>query len=266
MKNHSNSIYIKIIIILLFLLLLAKSIGVVALWLLPTHGIAAQTGESINMPYVRVDFHNMLANTTKTQQALQHNSLSKTLDINNLVLKALYGKGNYGFVIIATKRNPKKTTLLSVTESYEGYRLKAVFLNYALFTKRGQEYTLRLDSTLATKSLVHVVQNDTTNQIVQRDEINGYVKNPSAVWRDISIQEIGKNGNFKGFKVTKIRAGSPFAKLGLQTGDLIVKANNIVLKSYNDVLKIYQQLDKLRTLTLVIKRGNTEKEIVYEIN
>ncbi len=266
MKNHSNSRYIKTVITLLFLLLLAKSIGVAALWLLPAHGVAAQTGEAVNIPYVRVDFQNMLTSTTKTQQVSQHNSQSKTLDINSLVLKALYGKGNYGFVIIAAKRNPKKTTLLAVGESYEGYKLKGVFLSYALFTKRDQEYTLRLNSTLATKSLVHTVENDTSNQIVQRDEINSYVKNPSAVWKDISIQEIGKNGNFKGFKVTKIRVGSPFAKLGLQVGDLIVKANNIVLKSYNDVLKIYQQLDKLTTLTLVIKRGNQEEEIVYEIN
>ena len=266
MKNHSNSRYIKTVITLLFLLLLAKSIGVAALWLLPAHGLSAQNTESVAMPYVRVDFHNMLTNATKTEQVLQSDSHSKTLDMNNLVLKALYGKGNYGFVIIAAKRNPKKTTLLSVGENYEGYKLKGVFLNYALFSKRGQEYKLRLNSTLATKSLVHAVEDDTSNKIIQRDEINSYVKNPSAIWRDISIQEIGKNGNFKGFKVTKIRAGSPLAKLGLQTGDLIVKANNIVLKSYKDVLKIYQQLDKLTTLTLVIKRGNIEKEIVYEIN
>lgn len=266
MKNHSNSSYIKTVITLLFLLLLAKSIGVVTLWFLPAHGISTQNEASVTMPYVRVDFHNMLDSTTKTQQVSQHNSHAKTLDINNLVLKALYGKGNYGFVIIAAKSNPKKTTLLSVGESYEGYKLKGVFLNYALFTKRGQEYRLRLNSTLATKSLVHAVEDESANKIIQRDEIEGYVKNPSAVWKDISIQEVGKNGNFKGFKVTKIRAGSALAKLGLQTGDLIVKANNIVLKSYNDVLKIYQQLDKLTTLTLVIKRGNIEKEIVYEIN
>ena len=266
MKNHSRSKYIKTIITLLFLLLFAKIIAVIALWFLPARGITAQTQEAVNMPYVRVDFHNMLASTTQTEQRSQGNLQSKTLDINNLALMALYGKGNYGFVIIAAKRNPKKTTLLSVGESYEGYRLKGVFLNYALFSKRDQEYKLQLNSTLATKSLVHAVEDDTSNKIIQRDEINSYVKNPSAIWRDISIQEIGKNGNFKGFKVTKIRAGSPLAKLGLQTGDLIVKANNIVLKSYKDVLKIYQQLDKLTTLTLVIKRGNIEKEIVYEIN
>jgi len=266
MNNHSNSRYIKIVITLLVLLLLAKIIAVVALWLLPARPVTAQSQESVNMPYVRVDFHNMLAGTTKIEQASQSNPQSKTLDINSFVLKALYGKGNYGFVIIAAKRNPKKTTLLAVGESYEGYKLKGVFLNYVLFTKRGQEYTLRLNSTLATKSMMHAVENETTNKIVQRYEINSYVKNPSSVWRDISIQEIGENGNFKGFEVTKIRAGSPLAKLGLQRGDLIIKANNIALKSYNDVLKIYQQIDKLTALTLVIKRGNTEKEIVYEIN
>lgn len=265
MKNHSSSQYIKMVITLLFLLLLVKIIAVGALWLLPARGVNAQVQESVNMPYARVDFHNMLTSTTKRQHSSQESLQSKTLDINSLVLKALYGKGDYGFVIIAAKRNPKKTTLLAVGESYEGYRLKAVFLNYALFMKKGQEYTLRLNSKVTRNSLVHPVKNNTT-KIVQRNEINNYVKNPSAVWKDISIQEIGKNGNFKGFKVTKIRVGSPLAKLGLQRGDLIVKANNIVLKSYNDVLKIYQQLDKLTTLTLVIKRGNKEKEIVYEIN
>ena len=140
MKNHSSSKYIKIVITLLFLLLLAKSISVAALWFLPARGVTAQIGKSVTMPYMRVDFHNMLADTTKTQQGAQNNSKSKTLDINTLMLKALYGKGNYGFVIIAEKKNPIKTTLLSVGESYKGYKLKAVFLNYALFTKRKQVY------------------------------------------------------------------------------------------------------------------------------
>ncbi len=266
MKHHSDTKYFKVVLTLLFLALLAKIVSVVALWFLPSHAVDTKSQNSLNMPYMIVDFHNMLENTKKTSQTVQYQSSDNAVDINTLILTALYGKGSYGYVIIALKKYPRKTTLLSVGESYQGYKLKSLFLNYALFSKMGRKYKLRLNPSSSSHNLMHPVINEPTEHIIQRTQVNTYAHNPSKIWRDISIQQIGINGNFKGFRVTRIRQGTPFALLGLKVGDLIVKANNIALKSYSDVLKIYQNLDKLNALTLVVKRGNTEKDIVYEID
>jgi type II secretory pathway component PulC len=66
--------------------------------------------------------------------------------------------------------------------------------------------------------------------------------------------------------VTKIKQGSKFSELGLKVGDIILKANGLELKSYKDAIKIYQNIDKLDTIVLLVKRGKQEKEIIYEIN
>ncbi len=266
MKQHSNTKYIQISLTLLYLVLFAKVVSVIALWFLPSHSVDARLQNSLNMPYMLVNFHNMLENTKKISQTAQYQGSDNTVDINTLILTALYGQGSYGYVIVALKKHPRKTTLLSVGESYQGYKLKAIFLNYALFSKMNRNYKLRLNPSSASQDLVHPVMSQSTEHIIQRTQINSYVHNPSDIWRDISIQQVGTNGSFKGFRVTRIRRGTPFALLGLRVGDLIVKANNIALKSYNDVLKIYQNLNKLNALTLVVKRGNTEKDIVYEID
>jgi len=56
------------------------------------------------------------------------------------------------------------------------------------------------------------------------------------------------------------------AALGLQRGDIILKANGVALTSYNAAFKFYKNINKLETLSLLIKRGNEEKELIYEIN
>jgi len=233
MQPHSSIRYIHTALILLVLTLLAKTISVIALFLLPSHEADVSLRNSFHIPYLQVNFHNMLESTKNTVQASQHKGTANAIDIDSLILTALYGKGGYGYVIVAPKKNPNKTTLLSVGESYQGYKLKSLFLYYALFSKMGREYKLRLNSAPVTvSSFVRPVKNGTSNYIVQRAQINSYVHNPSNIWKDISIQQIGQNGDFKGFEVTRIRQGSPFALLGLQVGDLIIRVNNINLKSY----------------------------------
>ena len=66
--------------------------------------------------------------------------------------------------------------------------------------------------------------------------------------------------------MTRIKAGTPFATLGLRQGDIIIKANNKPMTSYKDALEIYKGIDKLEALQLIVLRNNQETEIVYEIN
>jgi len=65
--------------------------------------------------------------------------------------------------------------------------------------------------------------------------------------------------------VTRIKANTPFAQLGLRKGDIIIKANNKNMTSYKDAIAIYKGIDKLEALELVVLRNNQETEINYEI-
>ena len=53
--------------------------------------------------------------------------------------------------------------------------------------------------------------------------IKKYVKNPTKIWKQISIQPLKNGRKLKGFKVTRVQRGSEMALLGLQKNDIIIK-------------------------------------------
>jgi len=270
MKKLSNNSFINILIKLLFLVLLAKFFAVVILWFLPANSQEVTQDDAKSMPYIRVDFHNMLQRESNkhTMNKVETTTDLHTSTIKDMILHGLYGNSSYGYAIVATSHNPQKTEIISIGESYRGYKLSSIALNYVIFTKNNKEYKLELDkSEISTQKTQQSTINTGDEAIsVSKKEINYYVKNPAKIWRDISIVEIKKDGKITGFKVTKVRKGSKMAKLGLQRGDIIIKANGIALTSYNAAMKLYKNFNKLKTIALVIKRGNEEKELIYEIH
>ena len=272
MIKFSSSTLLTHIVRVLSVVLVAKIISVVAWWYLPSEGEELQAQNSYTFPYMRVDFKNMFPNKKVLPTKKPTHVAGDALNINNLVLKGLYGEGEYGFAIVAKKSSANKTKILSVTQQYGGYTLKAIFINYVIFTKNSQEYILKLDTSKhATKNYVQPtkkqvsVENGSGELQVSKKDITYYSKHPTKIWKDIGIQEIKKDGKIAGFKVTKIRPNSKMATIGLKVGDVIIRANNVELQSYRDAIKLYKNIDKIDTIELVVLRNNQEKEIVYEI-
>jgi general secretion pathway protein C len=247
------------------LALIAKLIGVVALWFLPSQTVELQKDNSRLMHYSRVDFHNLIKASTAAPETTV-SIATHGENIRNLLLVGLYGNSSYGYAIVAKKSAPNSTKIVAVGENYEGYKLSKIALNYVIFVKNGKEYILRLAQQSTKSAIQKSVSRVSNNREISRSDIAHYEKNPSQIWRDIGIDEVKKSGKIAGFKVTKVRNGSQFAKLGLQRGDIIIQANGVDLTSYGAVMKIYQNINNLDSIVLIIKRGNTEKELTYEIN
>jgi general secretion pathway protein C len=265
MKKIFNNTLIKVVVNLLLLTLLAKFISVVALWLLPFQAVTPEIDNSKVITYHRVDFHNFIQKRERSQKS----SSKERLSIDDMILYGLYGNSHFGYAIVAIKSAPDKTEIISIGEKYRGYKLKKIALHFVVFTKNRREYILALSDlkNIATKksSLGSYSDDPQQNISISRNEIHFYEKNPSRIWQDISINEIKKSGKIVGFKVLKVRRNSKIGSLGLQRGDIILKANGIALRSYNAAFKIYSQINTLENLTLLIKRGNKEKELIYEI-
>ena len=268
MIKISNSNLILIFTKLLILLVVAKLISFGAWWLLPSNGIELSVKENYQPKYQRVSFNSMIKTDVKSTAQAKKKDSGKS--ITNMVLKGLYGKGENGFVIVAMKSTPKTTTIVEVGESYERYELMSISARSAKFHKNGADFILSLEK-IKTDSILRKVKKDDTPIVdgvsnVSRSDITYYAKNPKQIWRDISIKELRDGKKIKGFKVTKIKQDSRFASLGLQKGDIIIKANNIVLQSYKDALQIYNAIDKLDMIQIVVMRDNQEVELVYDIN
>lgn len=275
MQNLSNIKFLPILVKLFVLLLVAKIIGLLIWWYLPSEGIELNAKKSYQAKYQRVDFKNMLIRVKTPKQANRQIKTSlKTYNINSFILTGLYGNKLSGFAIIAKKSSPKKTTILSIGELYEGYKLKEIAMQKVFFTKGGKEYTLSLRKTV-TKSYIKSInglQHSTNNndigneKTVTKKEINYYLRSPSHIWNDIAINAYKSAGKTVGFKIYRIKKGSKMATLGLKKGDIMIRANNIKLTSYNDAINLYKKINTINTLSLVVLRNNQEKEIIYEIH
>lgn len=268
MQKLSNTKLITLAMKLLVLLLAAKVISLGVWWYLPGEGVELHAQKSYQPKYQRVSFANMLE-TQKVQTQEQGAAVTQASNIESLILKGLYGSRFEGFAIIAKKSSKNETSIVAVGEAYEGYVLKEIELMGVILTKSSKDYRLSLEQSDAkyAKALTKAehASEEVSQKEVSRTDIRTYSNNPALIWKDIGIQEVMEGKKIVGFKVTRVKRGSKMATLGLQKGDLIIKANNIPLTSINDVLKLYKQIDKLETLALTVLRNNQEKEIIYEI-
>lgn len=266
MPKLSNSKLLPVITKVLVLVLLAKLVSLALWWYLPSNGVEQQEDNQYTQRYKRVDFKNMLE---RSKVVIEHKTKkhSSVANINTIILTGLYGKGNNGFAIVAKKSLPAKTSVIGVGESYEGYKLKSIQIYSVTFEKNSKEYTVQMEKKekLETKNYVSAQETQENFHAVQKADINFYRNNPTKLWNDIAINEVFQGKKITGFRVDRVKPNSKMAQLGLQKGDVIIRANNIELNSYKAAMDLYKNIDKIDALELVVLRNNQEKEIVYEI-
>jgi general secretion pathway protein C len=264
MKTISNSTIISVITKLFVLVLVAKIVALLLYIYLPESTQELKLKIDYKPKYHRIDFKNMLSNENKKKVKKVAEKVHG-MTMENMLLKGLYGSKNNAFVIVALKKNPSNTTILSIGEVFQGYTLKTITKNSAIFTKNNKEYILNFGqpNTATDNTSEKGVKKENK---VSRKDIKSYAKNTKQLMKDISVKAIKYGQKLKGFKVVKINKKSKIASLGLQEGDLITMINNKELKSYKDVLQIYEQLDSFDYIQLVIIRNNEEMELVYEID
>jgi len=270
-----NPSVISVVINLLIIALVAKILSLALWFYLPSNGYELKERKNYQPKYHRVVFNSMLSQPKKIQKRVKKPK-NDGISITNMILKGLYGKDDKGFAIVALKSSPKKTSLISIGESFSGYKLIYINLDSVVFKKANKEYILELikpkNSTKKIKKKKKVTYSKAVlaelskPKVVNRSDISYYAKHPKQIWRDISIKEVKKGGRIYGFKIYRINPRSKFAKLGLRRGDIIISANNTPLTSYKAAFDVYNSVDTVDTMQIVILRDNEEMEFVYEIN
>lgn len=261
-----NSKLILILIKLLLLLAVAKIISLFIWWYFPSQSIELKEKTYYKSKYQKVDFKNMLENSKHKNMQISKQITVDGINITNMILKGLYGTKTKGYIIIAMKSNPQKTSIVAVNETYQGYTLKAILSKSVKFDKNAEEFILKLNQI---KNVPSQIQENITDKqdnffkSIVRKDIEHYSKNLTQIQKDISIKQDPKT---KGFKVFWINKNSKFASFGLKKNDVIISANNVKLNSYKDALKIYEDINNLNMIQIVVIRDNKQVELVYEIN
>lgn len=261
MNLVSKKWFLSLMSKVLIILIIAKAVSLLMLWLLPGEGVDFRQQQSMMPLYHRYSLSPMIVSpkTPETSKAVSGPSIS------NMVIKGLYRKKTGGFVIVALKSAQTDTKVIGIGEKFQDYTLVEILEDGAILERNRQRYSLYLEKPKSLPATAVATTDMGTTHQVSRSDIAHYAKNFDQVWKDISIVEVKKEGKIAGFKVTRIKPGTPFAQLGLQKGDIIINANNKALTSYAEALNIYKNIDKLQAVELIVLRNNQEKELIYEI-
>ncbi len=254
------------------LLIGAYLICTILFFILPKQGVDYTSFVSTNLKYTKYDgFYSSKVIQLQKTIIKKESNLEK---LSNYTLTAIYStSSNSGWITLVNNSN-KQSYILSQSENIDNYTLTKLFNNYVVFQKNDKEYKLEIKkSTNINYDMTELVDNIKQNIIVSNDNVkinrtylNSYVSNIDKVWKNISIQEIRKDGKIDGFEVLNVNKKSVFSKLGLKKGDIIKSINNNILNSYAEAFKVYNNMSSTKYLNLEILRNNQIMELNYEID
>ncbi len=281
MKQLFKPYIFKNILMFLALLFVIKLVWFLIAWLwLPSGGIEHVGQKSRKALYYRVKLTpNESAVPTKPKKEPQRQRGS----INDIVLLAIYDTKD---ITVITVKHKGKTKVISRGDKISGFILEGAGINIARFTKNSKSYEVKLFKDKnkhqnISKSTLQNAPSSTSNKvekivgevvdagdrkIIDRSLLEHYAENMDDIYKNIGIGELKQDGNLKGFQITFVRKDSPFAKLGVQRGDIIKSINGQEINSYNAAFGVYKNIGSLDNMTLVIQRKNEEMELEYEIN
>ena len=168
----------------------------------------------------------------------------------NFKLKAIYNNKNQGFIII---EDNLKTHFINLNETYKGYKLIKIGLKYAIFKKNNKMYKISFKNIDVKNSTSYLSK-------VSKSTLIEYKNNPTKIWNNIGIIQ-----DKKGYKITYIKPGSIFEKLGLKRGDVIIEVNGKRLLNDEDAWYLYKNALNFTNVNILILRNNQQKVLHYEI-
>jgi general secretion pathway protein C len=172
-------------------------------------------------------------------------------------LKAIYNNKNGGFIII----EDRGSHFLDLGDNYRGYKLTKIYPTYVEFTKNNKIYTLAFkNSNLPKVSPPSKALPTPTNFKISKKTMLEYKNNLSKIWNNIGIIKVSE-----GYKITYIKKGSIFDKIGLKKGDILIKVNSKELIDDNDAWQLYKNSSKYDSFEIEIKRKNQIKVLNYEV-
>jgi general secretion pathway protein C len=99
-----------------------------------------------------------------------------------------------------------------------------------------------------------------------RPLVDKLLANTAALASSVHAMPAIKDGRPAGFRLDAIRAGSLFAHLGLQNGDVLKAVNGAELTTPDAALSLYTKLRSASHLSLVVDRGGASQTIDYTID
>jgi len=193
------------------------------------------------------------------------------LDPSALVLKGVITLPP-GYAFIENKDKVQK--LFKKGEDVFGYGLlNIVEPKKVSISQNGKLFTIKLEGheeldnkNANTKLPTTSTTSGQKERTFAKEEIKRFMEDPKEILTDARLLPNLKDGKQEGFVVREVRPGGFYERIGIQNGDIIVRANKMELTSPNDGIKIFSLIKELDRVELDIIRDGRPMTQVYNIN
>ncbi|MGE4318671.1 MAG: hypothetical protein AB7E96_07160 [Deferribacterales bacterium] len=173
-------------------------------------------------------------------------------------------KGTYMSYVIL-KADGKNLVLKQGVEK-EGYRLKTAYDDHAEIETENGLTTVYLESSKVTvDSSGGKMPVNTDKVTMPRKELVGKLSNINSVMKAVMITPFERKGKFVGYRLTKMKPDSALARLGLVSGDVIIRLNGKELKDPAIFFDALSNTENLSSITIDLERNSAKKTIYVEI-
>jgi general secretion pathway protein C len=100
---------------------------------------------------------------------------------------------------------------------------------------------------------------------IQRQTLESVLGNMNLLSRSARIVPEIRDGKAAGFRLYSVRPDGPFAKIGMQNGDVISSINGLEITSPEKALEVYAKLKSASHLSLGLERNGQKVTKDYSI-
>ena len=110
------------------------------------------------------------------------------------------------------------------------------------------------------------ISQDGGKTVVEQSVIDGAMGDLAALSSQVRVvPHKGSDGAIDGYRLSAIRKGSLFEKLGIKNGDIVHAVNGQALTSSDGALQVYSSLKSERSFTFDITRRNQRQSLDFEV-
>ena len=182
--------------------------------------------------------------------------------IGEYTLKGTVVCSKCGHSIAILKNKEGKSLVVAEGEEVNGYRLKRVLPQQAVFEKGGKEFVLKLEEREKEEGSSKTSQTPQTQRYkVKRKEIVEELSSGEF----LKYINIVPTKNPEGLKVNYVNPRSFIYKLGIRPGDIILSINDVRIKTPEDSFSAFERLKSADTITITVLRRGKEVKLHYEL-
>jgi type II secretory pathway component PulC len=112
---------------------------------------------------------------------------------------------------------------------------------------------------------VKVEQVSDTEWILDRTSLLANTRNLNRFLMQARTVPYRKQGRIVGFRITGISQGSLYEKIGLRTGDVLLRVNTRNLDNPATLFSLYQEMRTKRHISILLSRNGQDRTLHYDI-